>query len=251
MGKSAIFLDIDGTITYKKPIPSKRVIDVLQRAKSEGHKIILNTGRGYGNIYQPMVEAVKPDGIISAMGQYIVLGNEVIRNVHFTKEMKELSLFLAQKKSFGGFIEGISKIYGVDFGTVDPWKVDLSKLLKAEDAPEEDMLKICYVGKADKETLEILKEHFTVYQHQVYFETAIKGYTKAEGMIYVADLLGISVADCIAVGDSPNDEEMIRAAGTGVAMGNAQDELKSIADFVTETNANHGVAVALEKLLGL
>jgi len=248
-GKCAIFLDIDGTLTYHHPIPSERVIDTLHKAQKAGHKVILNTGRGYGNIYQPMLDAVKPNGIISSMGQYIVLEGKIIRKVTFTEEMKKLALEVAKEKGYGGFIEGISRVYGVTYGSIEPWKTDLSAHENAETASAEDLLKICFVGQADMETLEKLGEYFTVYQHQVYFESAVKGYTKAEGMLYVADLLGIPAENCIAVGDSTNDEEMIMAAGVGVAMGNATDELKKIADIITETNANDGVAVILEQLL--
>ena len=84
-GRCAIFLDIDGTLTYHHPIPSERVIDTLHKAQKAGHKVILNTGRGYGNIYQPMLEAVKPDGVISSMGQHIIFEGKVIRKATFTE----------------------------------------------------------------------------------------------------------------------------------------------------------------------
>ena len=248
-GKCAIFLDIDGTLTYHKPIPSERVIDTLYMAQKAGHKIILNTGRGYGNIYQPMLEKVKPDGIICAMGQYIAIDGEIIRNITFTEEMKRLVLGIAKKKQKGGFVEGVSDIYAVNFGSIDPWTTDMTKLKDAVDVPAEDMQKLCFVGMADEETVEALQEYFAVYQHGVYFESAIKGHTKAEGLLYVANLLGIPVENCIAVGDSANDAEMIQTAGVGVAMGNATDDLKKIAQIITETNANDGVAVILEELL--
>ncbi len=248
-GKCAVFLDIDGTITYRNPIPSARVIETLQKVQRAGNKVILNTGRGYGNIHADMLEAVKPDMVISAMGQYIVSNGEVVRSVTFTEEMKKLALDTAEKNGFGGFIEGTESIYSVAYGPVEPWKVDLSSLVNAEEIPPEKMLKLCCVGQADAGTIGSLEKFFNIYQHKVYFESAIKGYSKAEGMLFAANLLNIPKSNCIAVGDSPNDMEMIQAAGIGVAMGNATEELKNAADIVTKSNAEDGVAVILEQLL--
>ncbi|UUZ89859.1 HAD-IIB family hydrolase [Paenibacillus sp. P25] len=77
------------------------------------------------------------------------------------------------------------------------------------------------------------------------------GISKASGLEQVCGLLGITMAEVIAMGDSLNDVSMIRAAGLGVAMGNAQEEVKRIADQVTVSNEEHGVArIIREHLLG-
>ncbi|OAS13300.1 Cof-type HAD-IIB family hydrolase [Paenibacillus oryzisoli] len=68
------------------------------------------------------------------------------------------------------------------------------------------------------------------------------GISKATGVETVCQLLGIAMSEVIAMGDSENDIAMIREAGLGVAMGNAQDEVKRIADITTVTNDEHAVA---------
>ena len=70
---------------------------------------------------------------------------------------------------------------------------------------------------------------------------------KGNGLGHLCRLLGIPMGNVLALGDSGNDEAMLRAAGLGVAMGNAPDFLKSIADAVTDTNANDGAALAIER----
>jgi len=65
---------------------------------------------------------------------------------------------------------------------------------------------------------------------------------------FVCDHLGISPKNAVAFGDSPNDLSMFETVGFAVAMGNATDEIKHAADFVTETNDNLGVARALEHI---
>jgi hypothetical protein len=76
-----------------------------------------------------------------------------------------------------------------------------------------------------------------------------KGVTKATGLAEICRRMGLSWSEVVAVGDSLNDIAMIRAAGLGVAMGNAQEAVKQAADRVTETNANDGVAAVIRSIL--
>ena len=63
------------------------------------------------------------------------------------------------------------------------------------------------------------------------------------------DLLCVEQSDVIAFGDAGNDIDMIRFAGLGIAMGNASDDLKAVADFITATNEEDGVAKVLENFV--
>lgn len=78
-------------------------------------------------------------------------------------------------------------------------------------------------------------------------EISSPGVTKAVGLAEVAERLGIVAADVLAFGDMPNDLEMLRWAGHGVAMGNAHPALREIADEVTASNADNGLALVLER----
>ena len=71
--------------------------------------------------------------------------------------------------------------------------------------------------------------------------------SKGAGLAALCRLLEIPIGSTMALGDSGNDEAMLRTAGLGVAMGNAPDFIKAIADAVTESNENDGAAVAIEK----
>jgi hydroxymethylpyrimidine pyrophosphatase-like HAD family hydrolase len=71
------------------------------------------------------------------------------------------------------------------------------------------------------------------------------GVHKGAGVQAVCGLLGITMSQVVAIGDSLNDINMIRKAGLGIAMGNAQDEVKRAADKVTATNKEDGVAAAI------
>jgi Cof subfamily protein (haloacid dehalogenase superfamily) len=76
------------------------------------------------------------------------------------------------------------------------------------------------------------------------------GLTKAKGLAIAARRLGVTAAETIAFGDMPNDVPMLAWAGYGVAMANAHPELKAVADEVTASNDEDGIAVVLERLLG-
>lgn len=71
--------------------------------------------------------------------------------------------------------------------------------------------------------------------------------TKAEGIYQLCRILGISPEKVMALGDSGNDESMLKAAGLSVAMGNAPAHIQAMADVVTETNVNDGAAIAIER----
>ena len=71
--------------------------------------------------------------------------------------------------------------------------------------------------------------------------------TKASGLVELCEFLKIDLSESVAIGDADNDREILQTAGLSVAMSNASDEIKRLADFVTLDNDNDGVAFAIEK----
>ncbi|MGV0819480.1 Cof-type HAD-IIB family hydrolase [Martelella sp. AMO21009] len=80
-------------------------------------------------------------------------------------------------------------------------------------------------------------------------EVVSRGVSKRSAIACLAEERGISRACVAAIGDSENDLELIKWAGVGIAMGNATPAVKDAADWITQTNANAGVAIAIERLL--
>lgn len=80
-----------------------------------------------------------------------------------------------------------------------------------------------------------------------WLDLAPVGVSKASGLSYVVDRLGLGPADVLAIGDGSNDVEMLEWAGRGVAMGNAPDAVKEIADDVTLPVTEDGCAVELRR----
>ena len=82
-----------------------------------------------------------------------------------------------------------------------------------------------------------------------YLEILPRTINKGQGLLDLCRLTGIDPSETIAFGDAENDIAMLKAAGVGVAMGNADDQVKAAADRVTASNNEDGIAVALEGLL--
>ncbi|MCR3921359.1 MAG: Cof-type HAD-IIB family hydrolase [Firmicutes bacterium] len=82
-----------------------------------------------------------------------------------------------------------------------------------------------------------------------YLEITDRRATKGQALAYLAKLHQIPREQIAAVGDSYNDLDMLEYAGMGVAVANARDEVKAVANVITETNVNHGVAAFIEKYL--
>lgn len=82
-----------------------------------------------------------------------------------------------------------------------------------------------------------------------YLEVIPKSINKGQGIVDVCKTLGIRTEEVIAFGDAENDIPMLRSAGMGIAMSNAADAVKAAADYVTLTNNEDGIAVALVRLL--
>ena len=95
-----------------------------------------------------------------------------------------------------------------------------------------------------------MREDFSVVRSQVYLlEIAAKGVDKGTALKQLAQDLGFEREEVMAIGDGNNDYEMIEAAGLGVVMANGTERLKSIADELTLSNIEDGVAHAIEKFV--
>lgn len=82
-----------------------------------------------------------------------------------------------------------------------------------------------------------------------YLEIVPKGIGKKGAVEELCKMYGISIKSVFAAGDNDNDKQMLKAVGMGVAMGNAHDSVKVCADFVTKSNDEDGVGIALEKMV--
>lgn len=122
-----------------------------------------------------------------------------------------------------------------------PDKLDYSIAIKSD---------IDYLADKEKIFKEKLGDKFEVYRSESFFlEVLPKGIDKAKSIAKLLEKLGLTKEEIIACGDGFNDRSMIEYAGLGVAMANAVDAVKEVADFITLSNEEDGVAYVIEKFI--
>ena len=108
-----------------------------------------------------------------------------------------------------------------------------------------------YLKELEKNLMSFTNEKMTMSITKPFFlEFMNKEVDKGKSLLKLCDILNINREEVIAMGDSYNDISMLKVAGVSIAMENAVKEVKEIANFITETNENDGVAKAIEKYLG-
>jgi len=247
----AFFLDIDGTLLAKNGGVPEENIAAIKKAQAEGHFVLLNTGRSYYTITEPILNCAPFDGFVSGLGADIrIHGKQILmKTIPFETSCRLLELFFTMPEEIlylrGAEInistnEARSRGRFVAVRSVDEFRE------KYRDAV---LNKITCSYVKDRSVFEPFLNDFTMYYHPTYYEGALKGCNKAIGMEIAAKELGVPMERCVAIGDSANDAEMLTAAGIAVVMGNYDAGTEKYADFITDTVDNAGVAKAILKLI--
>lgn len=250
----AVFLDIDGTLLADSFIIPQRNIDALNAAREKGHLVFINTGRSWGNIPPVLMEQIeKFDGIIAGSGAMISMNGKTVFSAHMPMNLccRLTEYFLAHTEYWCMF-EGYKNIYMIDnpVRARADYQIPVTSVADMAKICESDEIQVIAMGvEAPADFIEAFKDEITVFQFKTYADCVIKGLNKATGIEKVLELTGIKRKNTIAIGDSNNDMDMLKFAGIGVAMANSQQSILDIADYVTESNLNCGVAKAIEKFL--
>ncbi len=253
------FLDIDNTILYK-PTPdhpgiiSDRVKDSFRKARAAGHYVFINTGRA-PSYFTEDIRTLPVDGYVAGCGTYIIFrGETVFRAEYPTQALAKWMKRLSAPGDPGIVAEGEKRIFRYRNSY---WVPEKDWILS--DSPEDfyEFLKDDIVVKAsvcndiDPAILPELEQDFAVCYHPTehYTECGTKGYSKATGMEMILSRLGLDMSRAVAVGDSENDLDMLKAAGIAVVMGQAREEIKAHADIVCDTVQKDGAAKIMEELM--
>ncbi len=249
----AVFVDIDGTLMGNSREALQKNIDVIQKVRSCGHKVLINTGRSTAYMPKEFDAGRYFDGVVSGAGARIMLDKKEI----FCKLMPEAAIRHFSETCYGtvdvSILEGVEEMYivGPERAFVYDWKFITPENIESYIRNGIMIEKFTILGNAPDKLQDVMGNDYLVIQHSTYAEIIHKAYTKAGAMRMVLDYLGIPTGQSIAIGDSLNDFDMISAAGIGVAMGNAIQEIKDIATMTTASVDEAGVAEALEEIFKL
>jgi HAD superfamily hydrolase (TIGR01484 family) len=235
-----IALDMDGTLLTEDKTVSKENRAAIEAAERAGVKVMFATGRGIQNVESYVKDLQLEAPIITVNGSEVwaapgKLHSRTLLDSALINEMHAIAV--EYDTWFWAYAVG-------EIFNKERWAdtIDARQWLKFGYYYEEAAALLAIRAKLESwDVLEITNSHpFNI-------ELNPKGINKASGVRQVCEMLGIDMSQVIAMGDSLNDISMIREAGLGVAMGNAQDEVKQLADVVTLTNEEHGVAKIIEQ----
>lgn len=270
-----IIMDVDGTLTNNKKVIPTKTKEILVKVQKAGAILVLASGRPTSGLMDlaKELEMEKHHGLlVSFNGSKVVdcetnqvLFNETMSIEHgqsVLEHMKKFEVIPMIDKDNYMYVNDVfnNEIYynGEPINIVKyesrGGKFKLSEVEDLAAFADYPLNKILTAGSPDylqehyKEMMEPFKDTLNcVFTAPFYFEFTAKGIDKAKALDTVLIPRGYKKEEMIAFGDGHNDATMVEYAGTGVAMANAVDDLKAVADEVTRSNEEDGIAYTLAK----
>ena len=253
--KYALFFDIDGTLVSFKTheIPPSTVF-ALTQAKANGHKVFIATGRPPLIITNLGAIEHLIDGYVTINGALCFIGNEVVRCKEIPTDAAQMVVKDALKKNYGMIVVGEKDVAVLDpNGEVDKLFRSVIAVANLDQAKPLDVvlqqrilqLTPFFSEEYERDLMKRIPSCTSGRWHPAFTDITAKGADKGEGIRAMAAHLGLDFQYTIAFGDGGNDISMIKAAGIGVAMGNALESLKEAADYTTTSVDDDGILNAL------
>lgn len=263
-----VAIDMDGTLLREDKTISDRTKDAIKGAVDKGVKVVLASGRpiqGLERYLEELQLVSENDYVMSFNGSVVqnvktrdiisknilkgkdlkvlhTLSKEIGVHIHAFTRQGCITPIMNEYTKLEGRINGI-EVYEADFDAIDD---------------NEDVIKVMFIDpepvleEAIKKIPASTYEAFTIVRSAPYFlEFLNKASSKGAGVKALSEYLGIKQEEVICIGDAGNDLDMIEFAGLGVAMGNAFEEVKKAADYITDDNESDGVAHVIEKFIGI
>lgn len=279
MNKKIIFFDVDGTLVDVRPareyIPESTV-EAIRKTREKGNLCFLCTGRSKAEIYSHIIE-VGFDGIIGAGGGFVEIGDSMLYHKKVGMEAINHVVDFFEEHNFDYYIESNGGLYAsqhliprlewISYGDLEN---DPEARKRKEEAPShfipslkqgydlhrDDVNKICFLEKEGfpfEKIYNEFKNEFNVIHCTVPSfgddsgELSVPGVNKAYAIETLIKHLGIPQENTYAFGDGLNDIDMLEYCHTGIAVGNAKEGLKDIADEITDDIAEDGIYNSMKK----
>lgn len=267
-----VALDLDGTTFDSAGDISGRTVKTLEEAAAAGAHIVVSTGRSYASLPGHIKDVAGIEYAITSNGAHVNRmhsGEQIYSDFLDPKAVERVAELKAETGAdIEVFIDG--RAY-VDESYYDDVKENGCAYRNAayviwSRRPVPDVTAMMLDHKEEIEnvnfifqTLELLDEAkpkvFAIENANVTssfinnLEVGGPNTSKKTALLWLTDQLGISTDELMCCGDAPNDQAMIELAGIGVAVANAWGGLKDHADYITASNDDDGVALAIEKFV--
>jgi phosphoglycolate phosphatase (TIGR01487 family) len=222
----AIATDVDGTLTSKISGISTNAINAIRKIEAKGIPIILASARPYP-ILNILREYLQTSGaIICENGGYVDYGGE--------------SRILGDNTECSEFMSLLTELYGEQVQEAWTNRYNIVDLALKRTLQKKDILNVL----SNYPQLRLIDSGF--FYHILNIKV-----NKGKGLKVAAEMMNIETNDIIAVGDSEVDIELLQEAGYGIAVGNASDELKKIANHVTVKRNGQGFTEGISNILNI
>lgn len=263
-----IALDIDGTLLNSEKKITNEVFNSIQEAKKSGAKVVLSTGRPLPGV-TPLLDELN----LNDDGDYVICFNgAVVQEVKSKKILSNIEMYhddfvlinnLAKENNTHVHINTPTNLiipeetpskYTIHESTLN--NIDIVSMNEEDINDDITFCKIMIIDEPEK-LEDVIKnipkdlfDKYTIVRSAPFFlEFLNKNANKGTALEALCNTINIPLSKSIAVGDEENDQHMIKMAGLGVAMGNARDSIKEIANYVTCSNNEHGVAKVIDKFI--
>ena len=248
-----IAVDLDRTLLHTDKTISDYSSTVLNRCRERGIKVVFATARPKRTL-DIFVSSVPVDALILHNGAVLYAGDKLIKCYGISSDVKN-DILRSINRDFpdNTLSVEIDDVLYANFDVSTVWNNTEAVRSDFTDLPDKPADKII-VGVSSFEEIGRLSQYLT---DDLYIEMSDgklglimnRKATKWKAVKIIADYFNITTNEVAAFGDDYNDISMLRECGVGVAVANALDEVKAVADFICDTNDNDGVAKWLEENL--
>lgn len=263
-----VFIDVDGTLVdYNNDLPESAV-QAIREARNNGHKVYAVTGRSKAEMYQEILD-IGLDGYVGGNGNYIEANNEALMHLAIPVEDVKKIVDWLHERGLEYYVEANSGLYGsTNFKergketmrsyvegkgvtTDESFSVDdaFPALIYDADPVWDDVNKISFILDTYQDYLDAT-EYFADFQvnswggkgeHALFGDVARAGINKRTALEFLAAHHKFNPKHTMAVGDAKVDIPMLEYVEVGVAVASGGEEIKAMADYVTDAVSEDGL----------
>lgn len=270
-----ILLDVDGTLVdYENRLPESAV-SAIHQARKNGHRVYICTGRSRAEVY-PSIWDIGLDGMIGGNGSYVEDHGTVVMHQLITKEQCRHIVDWLHERKLEFYLESNNGLFASEHFEEqgEPVIREYSRRKKAAGAEDmtvrkafpdmlfgqelyrDDVNKVSFILRSYQDHLDSIREFPDLNpgtwggrgEIALFGDLGVKGITKAHAIDCLLKALGADRRDTIAFGDAKVDIPMLEYCNIGVAMGNGGEEIRAMADYITDDVERDGLFKAFRHL---